>query len=133
MQLYYTPVRVNLGYSNNYMTVANFSASTLGLSSELVTLGVSLYGQENFFYEYRNGRVKADFPSWGDSIDLLIRYRNLFSQYIFNAELHPISIIPLFIRIEGSLWARERIDHWTVSDIISENPIRFYNYALYEL
>ncbi len=129
----YIPVKVNLGYSNQYMTIAHFSASTLGLHSELITLGVSLYGQENFFYEHRNGRIKTDFPTWEDSIDLIIRYRNLFSQYIFNAELHPLKRIPFFIRIEGSLWARARIDHWIVSEIISENPIKFYDYALYEL
>ncbi len=129
----YIPLRAQIGYSNQYMTVAHFSASLFGFSNDFLYLGVSLYGQENVFHEYRNGKVKHDGFGWDDSTDFIVRYRNFFSNFIFYFEVKPLRSVPLFLKAEGSFWADERVDTWVESEIISRDPYRFYDYYVCEL
>jgi len=121
----------SLGYSNGYKLVSHFSVSAIGLTSEYFSLNVSLYGAENFFYQCRNGKIIQSY--WPDSLDLIVRYRRLFSKYIINAEIHPLKKIPLSFKIEGSLWAEKSVSNWIESEIISKDPYKFYDYAVYEL
>ncbi|MEO0071615.1 MAG: hypothetical protein ABIK39_05985 [candidate division WOR-3 bacterium] len=133
LNLSYTPVKANIGYSIQRHTIANFSVSNLGLSTDAFSLGVSLFGVENFFKEQKEGKIECPYSWTKESLDLVIRYRFPFSFFTLYGEIYPLKRIPLYLKLEGSLWAKENVDNWYEAIPIDIPRHIWYEYIVYEL
>lgn len=131
MEFSFLPVQANYGFTLDKKKIANLSIGEFSINLRNIQFGIFLYDVDDFYTNMKYGKIY--YPYSPDSLELVVRYRKIYSQWVFTTEIFPIKKLPLSLKFKGSWWAKERIENWIEAEIIQKDPYVFYEYAVYEL